>query len=395
MGPQLTSSLILGTLAVVVRSTFIVPATRAPTPRAAVLMQAPTFSDYVKNRNLEEAQADVSNGGTAASFGASSSLNCDPDFLLAAKEAAEGAGLEQFSASEIVIAFNSWKLSLGRTYRSKDEEANDLRSFGSNLDLITQHLQAAESALFNIEEPGYTPEDLSVELESVNWRGVYNQAAASRSTAEKAKAEAMRGTAAANDKLRQAQAMASKEESEAMASAQAVYEAAVGVAADEASRERARLAQLLAQVAVTEGEARTAAKKRLREAVEQAKHHSSTTITAAEADRKGALHKWEQTEGQAEAALKAAEADMAYALAQAKDQESAAKAAAEKRSAAALAAQSEAKALLEMLKQTQEKAAQDAQSALQARRDMESQVEAANKRAQKAKLAAQAALDEL
>tara|TARA_B100000768_G_C10986814_1_gene252211 strand:- start:285 stop:431 length:147 start_codon:yes stop_codon:yes gene_type:complete len=48
-----------------------------------------------------------------------------------------------------------------------------------------------------------------------------------------------------------------------------------------------------------------------------------------------------------------------------------------------------------MLKQTQEKALTDAESAAQLRRDMESQVEAANKRAQKAKLAAQAALEEL
>ena len=52
-------------------------------------------------------------------------------------------------------------------------------------------------------------------------------------------------------------------------------------------------------------------------------------------------------------------------------------------------------ALLEMLKQTQEKALTDAEAAAQQRRDMESQVEAANKRAQKAKLAAQAALEEL
>ena len=42
-----------------------------------------------------------------------------------------------------------------------------------------------------------------------------------------------------------------------------------------------------------------------------------------------------------------------------------------------------------------EKALTDAESAAQQRRDMESQVEAANKRAQKAKLAAQAALEEL
>ena len=48
-----------------------------------------------------------------------------------------------------------------------------------------------------------------------------------------------------------------------------------------------------------------------------------------------------------------------------------------------------------MLKQTQEKALTDAETAAQQRRDMESQVEAANKRAQKAKLAAQAALEEL
>ena len=194
---------------------------------------------------------------------------------------------------------------------------------------------------------------------------------------------------------------------------------------------------------MTEQEARALAQKRLTEAMSHAKHQSATTMTSAEADRKvrpqlcsaaarcpsqprsrpsgplrrpppllppllpsrtrpaplpawqGALHKWQQTEEQADAALKAAEADMAYALAQAKEQEAAAKAAAEKRAAAALAAQSEAKALLEMLKQTQEKAAQDAQQAEAARREMEAAVEAATKRAQKAKLAAQAALDEL
>ena len=55
----------------------------------------------------------------------------------------------------------------------------------------------------------------------------------------------------------------------------------------------------------------------------------------------------------------------------------------------------EAKALLEMLKQTQEKAAMDVARAEQEKKDMEQQVQVANRRAQKAKLAAAAALEEL
>jgi hypothetical protein len=376
----------------VVSSAYLAPAVvRTPPPRAVVRMQ----KIEQKTAHVAQSEGAFAEAAAPAAFGVSSALNCDPDFLQAAKEAAEGAGLGHLSASEVVIAFNSWKLSLGRSYRTKEEEANDLRSFGSNLDLINQHLLAAESALINIDDPSYAPEDLTVELEAVNWRGVYDQASASRKAAEKAKAEAAAGTASADEKMRHAQSMTSKEEAAALAAAQARYEQDVGAAADDAARSRAKLAQQLAQVAVTEQEARALAQKRLTEEMSHAKHQSATTMTSAEADRKGALHKWQQTEEQADAALKAAEADMAYALAQAKEQEAAAKAAAEKRAAAALAAQSEAKALLEMLKQTQEKAAQDAQQAEAARREMEAAVEAATKRAQKAKLAAQAALDEL
>lgn len=315
----------------------------------------------------------------------------EADFLLAAKEAAAGAGITQ-TPSEIVIAFNSWKMSLGRSYSSAEEEASDLRSFATNADMITQHLTATRDTVATSVPAA---EEVSVEFEGVDWRGVYNAASMARNAAEAEKAKAAAGRTSANDKLRQAQATASQEEQKAYSMAQETYVKEVSAAADDATRERSRLASALTQVAETENDARVAAQKRLQETMVTAKNAAAGIMASAQAERKGQLFTWEQTEEAAEAALKAAEADMAYALAQAKEQEAAAKASAETRAGAALAAQSEAKALLEMLKQTQEKALTDAESAAQQRRDMESQVEAANKRAQKAKLAAQAALEEL
>ena len=155
----------------------------------------------------------------------------------------------------------------------------------------------------------------------------------------------------------------------------------VSTAADEATRERSRLASALTQVAETENDARVAAQKRLKETMETAKNAAASIMASAQAsfarpsfarpparlprvshrpavpsspprprrahppyptaptptpphprqphrtqpnpaprwqaERKGQLFTWEQTEESAEAALKAAEADMAYALAQA------------------------------------------------------------------------------
>jgi len=335
--------------------------------------------------------AEYTKGNTDGNKKSTQPPAAEADFLMAAKEAAAGAGITQ-SPSEIVIAFNSWKMSLGRSYSSAEEEASDLRSFATNADMITQHLQSTHETAAT---SGPVADEVVVEFEGVDWRGVYNAASMARNSAEAEKAKAASGRTAANDKLRQAQATASQEEQKAYSMAQEAYVKEVSAAGEVATRERSRLASALTEVAVTESEARNAAQKRLTATMASAKNAAANIMASAQAERKGQLHTWEQTEESAETSLKAAEADMAYALAQAKEQEAAAKASAETRAGAALAAQSEAKALLEMLKQTQEKALSDAESAAQQRRDMESQVEAANKRAQKAKLAAQAALEEL
>jgi len=128
----------------------------------------------------------------------------------------------------------------------------------------------------------------------------------------------------------------------------------MGSDADEhASRERSRLSQQLAQVSVEERSTRQASERQLNSRIEEVKRTSQNTLTAADSDQKGALHKWKVVEDQALAALKVAEADMAHALEQSRSQQEMSRIEAEKRSAAALAAQSEAKALMELLKQTQ------------------------------------------
>ena len=104
-------------------------------PRAAVRLQK-TEAKHDQSTYEKYAQARSETGPALK--------NGDPDFLQAAKEAAEGAGLDQFSASEIVGAFQDWKQSLGRSYTSKDDEASDLRAFGSNLDLITAQCAALQ-----------------------------------------------------------------------------------------------------------------------------------------------------------------------------------------------------------------------------------------------------------
>ena len=63
--------------------------------------------------------------------------------------------------------------------------------------------------------------DMVYVTEGVDWRGVYNAASMARNAAEAEKATAAAGRVAANDKLRQAQETASKEEQKAYKMAQA------------------------------------------------------------------------------------------------------------------------------------------------------------------------------
>jgi len=379
-------------------STWQLAAPRAGPPLMSQ-MTVVSYDQYRKERTEEDGDKPTAENDEPAaaappqSFGASSALVCDPEMVEAAQEAAESAGLgEQFSGSEIAIAFNSWKLCTGKNFPTADAEALELRAFASNAIMISEHLKAAEGAVFL---GGLEPTVDVAATDGVNWMAVYNQAAAQRTNAEKAWGEAVAGRAAANDKLRQAQLLAQQAEEEASTIAQKQFQIDLTEAEEEARRARTILAQQLAQVAVDEREKRQQAESNMATSLQNVRSMTSAAITAAEADMKGAIHKWAATEEQAQANLKAAELDMAHALSQAQAQEAAAKMAAEKRSAAALAAQSEAKALLEMLKRTQEKAAMDVARAEQEKKDMEQQVKVANRRAQKAKLAAAAALEDL
>ena len=206
---EMARVLMLAASAAVVSSSFLAPCSsfHASAPRAAVRMAAgSTYAEYTKGNNKGDGNKKGAQPPPA-----------DADFLTAAKEAAAGAGITQ-TPSEIVIAFNSWKLSLGRSYSSAEEEASDLRSFATNADMITQHLQVTREVAM-ASTPA--PEQISVEFEGVDWRGVYNAASMARNSAEAEKAKAASGRTAANDKLRQAQATASQEEQKAYSMAQA------------------------------------------------------------------------------------------------------------------------------------------------------------------------------
>jgi len=201
--------LCLAASAAVVSSSFLAPCSvfNAPASRAAVRMAAgSTYAEYTKGNSKADGNKKAVQPPPA-----------EADFLLAAKEAAAGAGITQ-TPSEIVIAFNSWKMSLGRSYSSAEEEASDLRSFATNADMITQHLTATRDTVATSVPAA---EEVSVEFEGVDWRGVYNAASMARNAAEAEKAKAAAGRTSANDKLRQAQATASQEEQKAYSMAQA------------------------------------------------------------------------------------------------------------------------------------------------------------------------------
>lgn len=277
--------LVLAASAAVVSSSFLAPCSvfHAPAPRAAVRMAAgSTYAEYTKGNSKADGNKKAVQPPPA-----------EADFLLAAKEAAAGAGITQ-TPSEIVIAFNSWKMSLGRSYSSAEEEASDLRSFATNADMIAQHLTATRDTVATSVPAA---EEVNVEFEGVDWRGVYNAASMARNSAEAEKAKAAAGRTAANDKLRQAQATASQEEQKAYSMAQArttrqprpllthpilasppllpcsphplpplrsplppphpaqeTYVKELATAADDAARERSRLASALTQVAGLEGD---------------------------------------------------------------------------------------------------------------------------------------------
>ena len=201
--------LVLAATAAVASSSFLAPSSvfHSPAPRAAVRMATgSTYAEYTKGNSKADGNKKAVQPPPA-----------EADFLMAAKEAAAGAGITQ-TPSEIVIAFNSWKMSLGRSYSSAEEEASDLRSFATNADMIAQHLTATRDTVATSVPAA---EEVNVEFEGVDWRGVYNAASMARNSAEAEKAKAAAGRTAANDKLRQAQATASQEEQKAYSMAQA------------------------------------------------------------------------------------------------------------------------------------------------------------------------------
>merc|ERR1740124_468721 len=89
-----------------------------------------------------------------------------------------------------------------------------------NADMIAQHLTTTRDTVATSVPAA---EEVNVEFEGVDWRGVYNAASMARNSAEAEKAKAAAGRTAANDKLRQAQATASQEEQKAYSMAQETY----------------------------------------------------------------------------------------------------------------------------------------------------------------------------
>ncbi|KAL3928645.1 MAG: hypothetical protein SGPRY_002301 [Prymnesium sp.] len=365
-----------------------------PTPQlraSAPLCMSITYPEYIKEKQAKDAAS-----SDAKTFGASSSLIEDPELIKAAEEAAGQAGhLDQFSPSQIVIAFNSWKLSEGVSYESKEDAATALRNFAADLKLITTHLELAESALFSSETfNAFGEDDLTAYLDS-EWRLTWQKAAEARKHAEAQRAKALAGQAAAEDKMKQAVENASQNEKAALTAAEAAYSRDMLEIEAKAGQERARLAQQLASVAAEEKETREAALKRLTKVRKEASMRAATSVATAQADREGAMHMFKQMEQQALSSMENAEKELSNSLKLAKEQEERARLAAEKKASIIVAAQSEAKALLELLKKSKEEAAKAAAQMEEEKREMESAVELANKRVRKAKLAAAAALEDI
>lgn len=361
-------------------------------PRAALAMSA--LPEYIKDERETATLHEFE--GTPAAFGASSGALCEQDLMTVAQEAAEQAGVGAFTGTEIIIAFNAWKLSQGLSYTSSTEEGLALRTFASDADLITEYMQAAESALFGAE-PGAAEADelLSAVLSNDDWRKAYDKAAEKRSVAEKMRVQATAGMSAAEEKLRQTMATTSRNEEAARDLAQREYAAALKLAEQTASMERSRIASELALVNAEEKDARKAAEATFQNSMTELQSGSARVLAAAQADRVGALHKWKSVGQKALADIQQAEASMSAALIDAREQAQAAKDASEKRAQSTLTAQAEAKALLELLRQTKEEAAMISSKARAEKSELEAAVELANKRARRAKLAAAAALEDL
>jgi hypothetical protein len=390
----LVASLLM--LVAVTLSVCIPSPVRVWAPARAPLAMAATYPEYMNDRMAAGESSTLHEfEGTPASFGASSAL-CDEDLLTVAQQAAEQAGTGSFTGTEIIIAFNAWKLAQGRTYTDATEEGLALRAFAADQELIEEYMQAAESALFGGETGAAEAEVfLSAMLSNDEWRKAYDKAAERRASAEKMRVQATAGMSAAEDRRRLALASTSKHEEAAREIAQQDYTTALKRAEEHASSERGRLAQELALVNAEEKDARKLAEKQYGDALNTLQATSAKVIASAQADRAGALHKWKSVGKQALADIDAAETDMSAALAQAREQAQAAKEASEKRAQATLTAQAEAKALLELLRQTKEEAAMISSKARADKQELEAAVELANKRARKAKLAAAAALEDL
>mmetsp|Transcript_37654 Transcript_37654/g.85506 ORF Transcript_37654/g.85506 Transcript_37654/m.85506 type:complete len:384 (-) Transcript_37654:450-1601(-) len=363
------------------------PMLRASTSSPAVSMKlvSPPDVDEVASRIAE---------AMPAAFGASASLIGDPELMQTAVEAAREAGHgENFTASQIAIAFNSWKLSKGWVFESKEETAAALRTFAANFNLITTFLEAAGSAtLFDTEASLQQQEELPM---LADYQLQFDQASAALARAKEQQEQAIAGRAAAEDKLMQATMKASEQESKQLAASEAEYAKAVAEAAEKAAQERARLLRELTQVSVDEQEARLRAHSELLESRKVVEARSLEMMSSAEADRKGSLHKWAQSEKSSAAALKAAQEEMADAMRKTKEAEVAARKLAERKAAMIVEAQSEATALLELLRRSKEEAFTASTRLADEKKEMAEALDLANARVRKAKQAAQAALDEI
>ena len=117
---------------------------------------------------------------------------------VASEAAADANG--QFTATQVVRAFNAWKWALGRTYNNADGEALELRAFAANVHLIQKYLDAPPAPVAN--QPVETKLSIPRSDGTQDWRTEYRLAAEARAEAEAAGRRAMAGRAAADDKLK-------------------------------------------------------------------------------------------------------------------------------------------------------------------------------------------------
>jgi len=160
-------------------------------------------------------------------------------------------------------------------------------------------------------------------------------------------------------------------------------------ATDAVALERVKLAEAMARLAADEEQGRVLADFRRESASDQVVNKAAIALATAEEALVGELRKFKQNEEAADSAVAAAEAAMTSALLRADEGSSEARAAAQRKLAEA---EAEAVTLHAMLERTAELASGQERSLEAKNRELEAELELANKRANKAKRLARVAV---